>query len=142
MGKFTYALIGFAGGAAAAALLDPEKGPSRRAYLSQRLPGIAQQVSDRVQRIRGAADSAIDVGAPHGADPTSAGPDDELLRDRVQSELFRSADIPKGDLNVNVENGTVVLRGHVSDYALKREIESRAKAIGGVERVENLIHIV
>jgi osmotically-inducible protein OsmY len=38
-------------------------------------------------------------------------PDDAALARKVETELFRDADVPKGDINVNAEDGVVFLRG-------------------------------
>ena len=39
--------------------------------------------------------------------------DDATLADKIRSQVFRHADLPKGKLNVNVQNGVVQLRGEV-----------------------------
>ena len=38
---------------------------------------------------------------------------DATLADTIRSQVFRHAEIPKGKLNVNVQNGVVQLRGEV-----------------------------
>ena len=66
--------------------------------------------------------------------------DDQTLKAKVESEVFRPADSPKGDVNVNVENGVVFLRGQVERQELVGELEDRVRKVQGVERVENLLN--
>jgi BON domain len=66
-------------------------------------------------------------------------PEDATLVDRVESQLFRDDDVPKGDINVDAADGVVTLRGEV-DAAMIEEIGVRAAAVEGVTRVENLLH--
>ena len=66
--------------------------------------------------------------------------DDQTLKAKIESEVFRPADAPKGDVNVNVEEGVVYLRGQVERPELVGELEERVRSVQGVERVENLLH--
>lgn len=79
---------------------------------------------------------------PHIGDEALASaitfPDDATLRDRVESELFRDPEVPKGDMNIDVAAGVVTLRGTV-DAALADDLEVRVGAVEGVVRVENLL---
>jgi hypothetical protein len=68
-------------------------------------------------------------------------PSDESLCERVESRLFRDAEIPKGALNINVEHGVVVLRGELSHPEHINMVERRVKSIPGVRRVHNLLHL-
>ena len=47
--------------------------------------------------------------------------DDQTLKAKVESEVFRPADSPKGDVDVNVENSVVFLRGQVERQELVGE---------------------
>ena len=64
---------------------------------------------------------------------------DPALARKVESEIFRPADAPKDKVNVNVEHGVVFLRGEVSREQADA-LESAAKSVEGVKRVENLLH--
>lgn len=66
-------------------------------------------------------------------------PDDGTLVDRVESQLFRDSDVPKGDININAADGVVTLRGEV-DEPMIEEIAVRVAAVEGVARVDNLLH--
>jgi hypothetical protein len=104
------------------------------AALADRVPA---SVSDRLPGARppGQSASAVDPA-------TFAGnPDDQVLHDRVASELFRDQDLPKGDINVNVEFGKVVLRGEVESRELIDDVVTRVRAIEGVNDVESLLHV-
>jgi osmotically-inducible protein OsmY len=66
--------------------------------------------------------------------------DDQTLKAKVESEVFRETEAPKGDVNVNVELGVVYLRGQLEDQSLIAELEQRVRTVQGVDRVENLLH--
>jgi osmotically-inducible protein OsmY len=68
-------------------------------------------------------------------------PDDVTLAHMVESELFRDEQVPKGQINVNAENGKVYLRGEVGQPELIRDLEERARNVHGVHDVENLLHL-
>jgi BON domain len=67
--------------------------------------------------------------------------DDNTLANKVRTEIFRPEDAPKGDVNVNVEDGVVYLRGEVEKPELIEDLVERAKAVQGVQGVENLLHV-
>ena len=48
-------------------------------------------------------------------------PDDVTLARQVESELFRDPEVPKGQINVNAENGKIYLRGEVGKPELIRD---------------------
>ncbi len=66
--------------------------------------------------------------------------DDQTLKAKVESEVFREPEAPKGDVNVNVDLGVVYLRGQLEDQSLIEELEQRVRAVRGVNGVENLLH--
>jgi osmotically-inducible protein OsmY len=66
--------------------------------------------------------------------------DDQTLKAKVESEVFRGTEAPKKDVNVNVELGVVYLRGELEDQSLIEELEQRVRAVQGVNGVENLLH--
>src|SRR5215203_3920904 len=67
--------------------------------------------------------------------------DDVTLARKVETELFRPADAPKGNVDVNVEHGVVVLRGEARTPELIDDLVSRARNMQGVRAVENLLHV-
>jgi osmotically-inducible protein OsmY len=67
--------------------------------------------------------------------------DDVTLVHKVESELFRETDAPKGQISVNAANGIVQLRGQVDQPELIDELVTRARSVQGVKDVENLLHL-
>lgn len=65
--------------------------------------------------------------------------DDARLLARVESELFRDPELPKGDIVLDVVDGVVTIRGQVA-AGLVEDIGVRVGAVEGVVRVENLLH--
>jgi osmotically-inducible protein OsmY len=66
---------------------------------------------------------------------------DQVLAHKVESELFQGNDFPKGQININAENGVVVIRGQLDSPDLIARIEAEARTIQGVRDVENLLHL-
>ena len=69
----------------------------------------------------------------------SAGTDDATLARRVETVIFRGADAPKGDVDVNAEFGVVFLRGQVASSDQAAELVESARAVDGVKDVRNLL---
>ena len=131
-------------GAALAYFFDPENGRSRRALARQRVPAFFRNTSRKAQRLGGAAGAQAQAAkqkATHLKEEEKPQPDDVTLARKVETEIFRDADIPKGRINVNAENGKVVLRGEVEQPELIKDLEQRTKKVQGVEEVENLLHV-
>jgi osmotically-inducible protein OsmY len=81
-------------------------------------------------------------GALHSAAATMRGGrsyDDTTLAHRVESEIFRAADAPKGKVSVNAADGVVELRGEVEEAQIGR-LGKAARDVGGVREVHNLLH--
>jgi BON domain len=97
----------------------------------------ARQVFDRVTPpgSNGTGDAA--AAAARAADR----PDDATLAHKVETEIFRSDDVPKGQINVNAELGVVYLRGEVPEQSMIDDLVRRAQEIDGVNRVESLLHL-
>jgi osmotically-inducible protein OsmY len=106
-------------GAALAYFFDPNNGKRRRKATVKRLTGFARRRREGVQ------------GPPR---------DDVTLARKVESEIFRDADVPKGAIDVNAEHGKVVLRGEVDSTELIEELVGKARRVQGVEEVESLLH--
>jgi osmotically-inducible protein OsmY len=66
--------------------------------------------------------------------------DDQTLVDKVESIVFRDRAVPKGQINVNAENGVVFLRGEVASPELVEALETRVRKVNGVRDVTNLLH--
>jgi osmotically-inducible protein OsmY len=59
----------------------------------------------------------------------------------VETVLFRDRDVPKGQINVNAENGVVFLRGQVERRELVDDLGARVRKVRGVRGVTNLLHV-
>ena len=66
--------------------------------------------------------------------------DDVTLARKVESEIFRPADVPKGDISVNVNDGVVELRGEIEDQKQIDALGASARKVDGVKDVRNLLH--
>lgn len=138
---FTILALGAAAGYAAAYLLDPELGRGRRARLRDKSLALARDLGDEAERRRRYTAKAV---GGLGARMTRPGPDQTLpddltLVDRVESELFADPHMPKGRINIDADDGLVILRGEVEPAQIT-SIETAVRRIVGVRDVENLLH--
>ena len=67
--------------------------------------------------------------------------DDLTLAQKVESQLFRRAGVPKGQVSVNAEEGVVFLRGVMERQEDIDRMGEEARRIDGVRAVENLLHM-
>jgi osmotically-inducible protein OsmY len=67
--------------------------------------------------------------------------DDVTLARKVETELFRDPDVPKGQIDVNAEGGVVYLRGEVRTPELIDDLLERARSVHGVREVESLLRL-
>lgn len=70
-----------------------------------------------------------------------AGYDDAELAHKVESVVFRDDSLPKGNVSINAERGTVFLRGQVESPDLIVQLERAVRDVEGVGGVENLLHV-
>jgi osmotically-inducible protein OsmY len=128
--------------AAAAWLFDPASGRRRRALLRDRTVGFVRRSVRRSERFGRhlASDSrGFAQRATHREEPKVL--DDATLKDKVETEIFRHADSPKGRVNVNAQHGIVQLRGEVDSPDMIEELVEKTRKIQGVRDVENLLHV-
>jgi hypothetical protein len=137
------AILAGAAGAAAMFLLDPIAGRRRRAMLADRTAAALRNAGEQIEKGRRYATAQLGGRAQSLAHPGDGGPmpNDASLAAKVETELFRDPSVPKGKININVEQGTVVLRGEARSARQRHSLERRAERIPGVEGVENLLHI-
>jgi osmotically-inducible protein OsmY len=67
--------------------------------------------------------------------------DDVTLAHKVESELYRRARVPKGQISINAEDGFVFLRGVMDRQEDIARVGAATRQIDGVREVENLIHL-
>jgi osmotically-inducible protein OsmY len=134
-------------GAAAAYFLDNQSGARRRSVARDKTKRFTRQGSGAVQ---GAAQQATNQAQGVAAKAKSAAtsvtgggeaPDDVTLARKVETEIFRDADAPKGAVNVHAVNGIVELRGQLNDRAQIEALVAKARAVSGVQDVRNLMHL-
>jgi hypothetical protein len=132
-----------AAGAAAAFFLDPVSGKRRRNVARDWILARARGAAEGGRRAGGFV-GARAYGAVqsvrHRRD-ASAPENDQVLAHKVESEVFQGNDFPKGQININAEDGVVVLRGQVETPDLIKRIEGKVRGIQGVREVENLLHL-
>jgi hypothetical protein len=134
-------------GAVAAAIavyfLDPERGRARRdqfvSWSGSRLR-LARHALDQL-RERTASSAASfplrSVSLRSGPRPV----EDRALRERVESEVFGNPELPKDQINMEVESAVVTIRGQVDNAFLIATIEKVVLAVPGVGGVENLLQV-
>jgi osmotically-inducible protein OsmY len=131
-------------GAALMYFFDPQQGRRRRAMVRDRVVAFFRK-RGREAAQAGRAVSAEAYGlkqkATHLQEEPKPDLDDATLAAKVQTEIFRDADAPKGSVDVNVENGVVYLRGEVQQPELIDDLVSRARQVQGVREVESLLHL-
>ena len=138
MKTLTRIAAAFAAGAALMYYLDPQSGRRRRALARERglsarhdtgrlLQGKSRHAFDRARGAFARARSAFDGDIP----------DDDVLRDRIKSGMGHVIEHP-GQVNVDVQQGYVVLRGHASIEEIE-DLTLRLSGMRGVVGVDNRI---
>ena len=136
--------IGAALGALAAFFLDPQAGRRRRHAFRDRARGSVRRKTRKAEHVlRGLAAEVYGLKqkATHLHEAPKEQPNDATLTAKVESEVLRGVDVPKGQINVNAEGGIIVLRGQVARSELIPELEAKVRKVHGVLDVENLLHL-
>jgi BON domain len=136
-------LVGAAVGAAVVYLWDPQRGKARRALLIDWSAARLRRGWQEVNRLARSAGNTA-AATPNRMVALRSGPrpaDDITLRDRVESEIFRDRDLPKGQINFDVASGIVTVRGSVDNAFQIATIEKAVLKVPGVNGVENLLHV-
>ena len=131
-------------GALLAYFLDPTSGARRRNMARDRALAFFRRIGRRSAGMgRGVAAEAYGVSqkATHLKEEPKPQPDDVTLARKVETEIFREADAPKGTVDVNAEDGVVFLRGEVGSEDMIRDLEARTRDVQGVRDVRNLLHV-
>jgi hypothetical protein len=123
--------------------MDPERGRRRRHMIRDMAMARVRRASRSIRGIwRGAAAETYGVShrIVHLVPKETEVPDDETLRQRVESQLFRDRHIPKGHLNITAEHGMIILRGELANPLEIAQLEERVRRIPGVRGIQNLLH--
>lgn len=137
MSRLFTLLIGAAAGAAASRFLDSSRRNQIRDQAVSKLKTGAGQAATTAGHAAGKAKGAVASAAPTGTRLEDA--DDVTLARKVETEIFRAPDVPKGDVSVDVQAGVVYLRGTADDAWIARLADEAGK-VDGVKGVKNLLH--
>jgi osmotically-inducible protein OsmY len=127
-------------GAAFSYFFDPENGRRRRKVAADRLASLTRRHGKRLIKSTVSQAHALKQKITHLSEEPKPQPDDVTLARKVETEIFRDPDVPKGKINVNAENGKVVLRGQVDSPELIGDLVEKAQKVQGVQEVESLLH--
>ena len=122
---------------------DPKQGRGRRAKTKDRTAGLFRGVWKKTERSSRALASetyGVTQKVKHARGGEDKKLDDVTLARKVESEIFRDADAPKGQVDVNAVDGVVYLRGEVEKPEIIDDLAKAAKKVKGVKSVENLLH--
>jgi osmotically-inducible protein OsmY len=121
---------------------DPQQGKRRRAMVAQKTGGLFRtgvKKGERAGRAVGSQAYGVTQKVAHARGDESKDLTDETLKSKVETEIFRDADAPKGKVDVNVVDGVVYLRGEVEPDLID-DLVKATKKVSGVKSVENLLH--
>jgi len=142
MSKFVR-IVGIGAAAAAAMyLLDPERGRSRRAKLSDQAGALARKAEEK-GRAQAEYQKGVVQGLVHDlTEPFRPEPDfdDETLRQKVKSEAIGRWDGPKKDVEVTVDNSVVTLKGTLGAEHVD-ELIRLVKGVPGVASVNDQLSV-
>jgi hypothetical protein len=131
-------------GAALTYFFDPESGARRRALARDRTLAFFRRRGRDLERAAGGvqaeAHGLVQKAKHLNKEEQLRDPDDATLARKVETEIFRDPEVPKGQINVNAEDGIVVLRGEVERPELIDDLEQKTRSVQGVKGVENLLH--
>jgi hypothetical protein len=134
---------GLASGAVIGYFLDAVSGRRRRKVTGDRAAGLTRRTVRRLKRA-GRGVRADAYGVTQKLQHTSEEPkdlDDVTLTRKIETVLFRDPNVPKGQVDVNVQRGVVQLRGEVPTSDMLDELVQRARDVQGVREVESLLHL-
>jgi osmotically-inducible protein OsmY len=126
-------------GAALTYFFDPDNGKRRRKVASERLAGFMRRHGKRLIKRTAAQAHARKQKGTHLREEPKPQPDDVTLARKVETEIFRDPGVPQGKIDVDAENGKVVLRGEADSPEMIDELVSKARKVQGVEDVESLL---
>ncbi|HYZ76285.1 MAG TPA: BON domain-containing protein [Gaiellaceae bacterium] len=141
--RFRQFLVGGVLGSLGTLFFDPQQGRRRRALLVDRTAGFFRRTGQRAERA-GRGVGARVYGMSQQVQHLKEEPkefDDATLARKVETEIFRDADVPKGQIDVNVQKGVVQLRGEVPSPDMLNDLVEKTRKVQGVRDVESLLHL-
>jgi hypothetical protein len=125
-------------------LLDPRRRGAHRNAAQHAAATMRHEARDAAAAAHRAANRAHGLAAEATSplrDAMKEQPDDTSLARKVETEIFRDADAPKGSVNINAENGVVFLRGQVDSADTIAELVRQTEKVHGVRAVQSLLHL-
>lgn len=125
----------FAGGLVGALLayfLDPTHGNQRRNNTMQK---VSSSGAGPISKVTGMMPGRT------SHQPDNPNPDDNTLKDRVESEIFSDTETSRENININVVNGIVTVRGELPNRGEIDDLVKRIQSIPNVKGVENFLHL-
>jgi hypothetical protein len=125
-------------------MADPDRGRRRRAIARDRTAAALRRGERRARKLGRRTTSKLSGIAewarhlPEGPEPVI---DDQMLTDRILSQVYRDHHIPHGRININVENGVAVLRGQLDHPEQIRELTKAVEHVPGVRDIESYLHL-
>jgi osmotically-inducible protein OsmY len=132
---FTFAL-GAAAGAAARHFLDASNRNRLREQAVSKAKSGAQQAASTAGYAANKAKGTVADATPSRSPEL----DDVGLARKVETEIFRDAEAPKGDVSVDVQAGVAYLRGTVDNEEWIARLGDEAAHVDGIKGVNNLLH--
>lgn len=117
------------------------KVPSGVKNTAQTAAFAGSKAGSAVSQAGNSARQTVGRKAGGSGQPDNPNPDDNTLRDRVESELFREPGVEKGRLNVMVVDGVVDLRGELDTQQQIDSLVAQARAIEHVRDVRSYLHL-
>lgn len=129
-------ICGVGVGAGAMFLLDPGRGPRRRALIRDKAVRANRKTRDAIDATaRDVGNRLTGVVSDARAMFANDTPDDRVLCERVRAELGRAASHPRA-IDVVAHEGTIILLGDVLASEVP-SIVSAVRSVRGVEAVQN-----
>jgi osmotically-inducible protein OsmY len=128
-------------GGAIAYFFDPDQGRRRRAVARDRAMKMFRTSAREAER-KGRYIAGKRHGVTHAFTPSSSGDttyNDPTLQHKIESEALRN--YPSERVNVNVEDGVVVLRGVLDTPDLINSLIADVRKVRGVMDVQSLLHL-
>jgi osmotically-inducible protein OsmY len=131
--------LGLAAGAAAVHFLGGrDRRNAIRDQAMSKASSAASAVQSQASHVAHQAKGAAHAVTPSGTRLEDA--DDVTLAHKVETEIFRAADAPKGTVSVDVQAGVATLRGEVDDQQWIEKLGDEAGHVQGIQGVQNLLH--
>jgi osmotically-inducible protein OsmY len=141
--RFKFKTVVGVGAASAAGmwLFDPDRGAQRRHQLQDQLRSWLKKskrtVERQVQQGQTKLENTVHKANHRGTNPPA---DDQVLVDRIKSELLGQEPFADHDILIEANEGVVVLRGQVDDRVVREQLETAVAEMVGVELLQSLLH--